>query len=495
MTMKLSAAATAAAAIALAGVSHATDLGDAIRDLGGNELQIRAADAIYVTCVSLDITPAAQKSAGQLELNARCADMTQQAFFLDPTPNPDAVPPAADAYGLSNSGAAAAAQYLALLQQFTGEEASTQGRYATEGSTSQFKSLAGRLSAIRRGARVSGLSFNLQGVDVISVADDRDANGYSDLYGGAAGEGDGDSGWAWFANVEYGWGERDRTANENGYESDSYGFVFGADYAFNDALVGGASINIHRAEIDFDRESAAGVQSVSGGGMDVDSESLSLFLNYAQSNFFASAIASFGRGEIDMDRSVSVPLTSIRLPGTSGTLKSSTDTEQFSAQIQAGWSFGEGATSWDLYGGLEHSNLEIDRFVETGSPLGLSFGDQDIDSQELMIGAAVRRAINTERGVLVPYASVEFRHELDNDSRDLNARYTLTIIGPTDTFQGSTDNFLIPTDDPDDNYFDVTVGVSAQFGNNIAAFAQFNSLLGMEDVSANVITIGIRGSF
>ena len=94
--------------------------------------------------------------------------------------------------------------------------------------------------------------------------------------------------------------------------------------------------------------------------------------------------------------------------------------------------------------------------------------------------------------------------ELDNDSRDLNARYTLTLFNPAQPPTGvppgtippgSTDNFLIPTDDPDDNYFDVTVGVSAQFGNNLAAFAQVNSLLGLDDVSANVFTIGIRGSF
>ncbi len=470
-----------------------TDMGQAIQDMGGSDLLVRAGDAIYVTCIALDTTPTDQKTSAQIELNLRCADMTQQAFFLDPTPNQDVIPPAANSYGLA---AGATDSYFSLLRQFSGEEASTQGRYATEGSTSQFRTLASRLSAIRRGVRSSGLAFNLQGTNVFSVADNgNDEDGLSDMIGGAAGSGDGDLGWAWFANVEYGWGERDGTVSENGYESDSYGVVLGADYAFNDSLVIGASININRAEVDFDRSAAGGVNSVSGGGMDIDSESLSVFANYMTGQFFASAIVTAGQGEIDMTRSIDVSLAPSRLPGTTGAVTSNTDSDQLATQLQAGYTFGETATTWDLYGGLEFSSIEIDSFAESGSPLVLSFGDQEIDSQQIFLGGAIRRAISTDRGVIVPYASLEYRYEMDNDSRSIDARYSLSIQGPTDTFQGETDNFEIPTEDADDSYFDFTVGVSAQFGNNLAAFAQINSLLGLEDTTANMITIGVRGSF
>jgi uncharacterized protein YhjY with autotransporter beta-barrel domain len=471
-----------------------TDLGRAVADMGGNTIQVRAADAIYVTCISLATAPSL--TPDQAQLGGRCADMTQTGFALDPTPNPSTVPPAADVFGL---GAGGIPQYFALLQQLSGEEASTQGRYATEGTASQFKSLAGRLGAIRRGASRGGITFNLQGVDVLTVADS--SSGESSLLGGGAGDSDADLGWAWFANVEYGFGDRDRTGNEDGYDADSLGGLIGVDYAFNEALTLGAAFNYSTSTIDFDRQSSGGLDAVSGGDIDTDMQSISVFVNYVSGQFYTSAIVNAGWGEIDMSRPVLIPLATTG--GVSGGLaplnaqaKSSTDSEVLSAEAQVGYTFGEGATSWDLYGGLNVTDLEIDRFTETGTPLGLTYGEQEIDSFKGFLGAAVRRSISTKSGVIVPYVSVEYRYEFDNESRSIDARYTLSPATNTAFFTNNeSDNFDILTDDADSDYFDVTVGVSAQFRNNVAAFLQFGTVLGLTDTSANLLTVGIRGAF
>ncbi len=478
------------------GAYAVNDLGQAVQNIGGNQLLVNAGNAIYTTCIGF-ATNIGPTGAAQTELSQRCVDMTQTGFALGNIQ--DAPVPAEDTFGFLNQGAQGNQAYLNLLRQFTGEEVSSQGRYASEGSISQFKSLAGRLGAIRRGSRRSGLAFNMQGVDVISVADDADSDSVDSLYGAAAGEGDSDSGWAWFANVEYGFGDRDDSPFENGYDADSFGMVLGVDYAFNDSWVAGAALNLQWADIEFDDESSAGVASVSGGDLEAESESLSLFVNYATGMTYASLIVTFGSNEYDMTRNAVIPIATTGgliggLPATVTTNRSSTDGDQFSTQLQVGHTFGEGATTWDVYGGFELSNLEIDSFNESGSLLALQFGDQEIDSQQGLLGLSVRRAMSTESGVFVPYASAEYRHEFDNDSRVVSARYVLST-SQNFTFQGESDNFLIPTADPDEGYFDVTVGVSAQFGNSIAAFAQFNSLLGLEDTSANMITVGIRGSF
>ena len=129
----------------------------------------------------------------------------------------------------------------------------------------------------------------------------------------------------------------------------------------------------------------------------------------------------------------------------------------------------------------------------TGQAIGIGcLDDQDIDSSQVFLGGAVRRAINTVFGVVVPYFSAEFRHEFDNDAREVSARYVLTVRGVTETFQGETDDFQITTDDPDDTYFDVTAGIAAQFGNNLMLFGQISSIVGLEDTSASLITIGLR---
>jgi len=477
------------------GVHAISELGQAVQDLGGSRLMVNAADAIYVTCTGL-ATTTQPLSPDQQILGGRCADMTQEGFFL--AGNFGAVVPAADTFGLS-SDPNSASTYLGLLRQFTGEEVSSQGRYATEGATDQFKSLGGRLGAIRRGVRASGIAFNMQGVDVIAARSDS-AELPQGLVGGAAGSADADTGLAWFANVEYGFGDRDSTEFENGYDADSFGGVLGVDYGFNENWVAGVAFSYNRAEVDFDRASQGSLNAVSGGEMESDSTTLSAFANYVNGRFFGSVIVSFGETDYDMDRAAVIALdTSGGLSGglsaEAAILESDTESNQFGAQVQLGYTFGEGAVTWDVYGGYDYLDVEVDGFAETGSPLGLVFDDQDIDSSQAFFGGSVRRAVNMDFGVLVPYLSAEYRHEFDNDAREVSARYVLTVRGVNETFQGETDDFQIPTDDPDDSFFDVTAGLAAQFGNNLMLFAQVSSIVGLEDTSANLITIGLRGSF
>ncbi len=494
--------AISAALVAASGSVHAegqTDVGRDVQNLGGNTLQVRAGDAIFVTCAGLDGVP--DKTPDELALNLRCADMSQQAIFLNPISGPPPAIPGADVFGLANLGEAGVQQYFSLLQQFSGEEASTQGRYATEGSASQFKSLASRLGAIRRGGRNSGLAFNLQGVDVLTVADTSNPqSGDRALIGGAASESDADLGWAWFGNVEYGFGDRDASANENAYDADSFAALFGVDYAVNENIVVGAAINLNRTDVDFDREAGSGIEGVSGGGLETRGESLSVFANFVYGPMYASTIFSYGQGDVDMDRVINIGLPSSGgAAGAQPTLvdraTSDTESDQWAAETQIGYTFGESATTLDLYGGLSLASIKIDGFTEEGSVLGLTFGSQEIDSLEGFFGASVRRAMSTSSGVFVPYASAEFRYEFDNDERTVSARYNLTPRAEGEVFQNEIDDFLIPTDGSDNNYFDVTVGVAAQYGNNMAAFAQFSTLLAVKDVSANVFTIGLRGSF
>jgi|GEM_PF-1299504 len=495
-------AAVGAALLATSGLTYAvglSDVGRAVSNIGGNALHVRAADAIFVTCAALDGLPTATKTPDQTALNLRCADMSQQALFLDPDPANPAIPPS-DTFGLGRLGDTGRQRYFALLQQFSGEEASAQGRYATEGAVSQFKSIAARLSAIRRGNRNNGIAFNLQGVDVYSIADHDSADDNPSYIGGAAGDADADRGWAWFGNVEYGFGDHDAKTVENEYDAKAFGAVLGVDYAFNDQWVVGGAINIVRAEIDFDREDASGIEGVSGGGMDTDSESLSLFMNFTDGAMYASAIGSYGQGDIDMKRIINISLPTsggaagVQLP-LLATADSNTESTQLGLEAQVGYTFGEGVTTWDLYGGLSLVDLEIDGFRETGTILGLTFGSQEVDSFEGFVGASLRHVVSTGAGVFVPYATVEFRNEFDDDGRTISARYNLTPRAPGELFQGETDDFEIPTEDLDSNYFDVAVGVSAQFGNNLAAFAQYSTLLALKDTSAHLFTVGIRGSF
>ncbi|MBA2409464.1 MAG: autotransporter domain-containing protein, partial [Gammaproteobacteria bacterium] len=55
--------------------------------------------------------------------------------------------------------------------------------------------------------------------------------------------------------------------------------------------------------------------------------------------------------------------------------------------------------------------------------------------------------------------------------------------------------FAVSTDDPDRDYFTAALGVSGQFTNNLAAFVQYERLLGHSYLDENVINGGVRLSF
>ena len=470
--------------IACAPFAIGDDVGDSITNLGGNQFLVNAGDAIRVTCRGLN-SLGTGRSPDQTILFGACGDMVNEAFFLDP-----ANTGGQDRYALGSEGTA---EYFALLRQFSGEETSSQGRYSTEGVTGQLNGIGSRLAAIRQGFRTSGLALNLQGVELLALASSGAGGPTTPMVGGAAGSGDADSGFAWFGNLDYGFGDRDDTDFENGFDSSSYGITLGLDYAFDNGVVLGAALGFHEHEIDFDRISSGELSSVSGGEIENDQTNVSAYINYAAPRFYLSGIVTAGEGDYDLERSLIVP-ASTTLPAFSTEVESDTESDLIAAQAQVGYMFGEGAVTFDIYGGFDYLEVDIDKFRETGSPLALEYGDQEIESEQLFLGGTIRRAVNTGAGVIVPYATVEWRHELDNDARIVNARYALGVPGFTNA-NGETDNFETPTDDPDENFFEITLGLTGQLGNNVAMYLQYTTVAGLDDTSANLITLGIRGTF
>ena len=382
---------------------------------------------------------------------------------------------------------------LNTLLQFSGEEASSQGRYATETADRNLGNIGRRLSAIRQGARgASGLSFNVNDTDLIAAARNGENPQGVPLIGGAAGDsGNGELGWGWFGSATYGFGDRDATVREDEYEYDSFGFTVGVDYVFNNNWVLGGTIGIDNTDIDFD----AGNQLISqnsGGGLEADGFSVSGFAMYT-GEVYVSAILSWASYDYDLER-VAV-FTPVSTPGVqvNRSFDGDTDGDQIGGEVTVGKVFGDGPLTFDLYGSVDFLNLEIDGFTEddltAGSGLALSYGDQDIDSVQSVIGGTLRRTWNTDVAVIIPYLGVEWHHEFDNDSRVVDSRYALALPGVNPA------GFLTPTDDPDEDYGEVTLGISAQMQNSLFLYLQWETAVGLEDTNANLITLGVRGIF
>jgi len=475
--------------LAFTGTAMALPAGDAVRSAGGSMLTANAADAIHATCLDLVANSAQnQETPAQTDLRVNCGNMVRTTLNV------------INGVAVNEYGFTTEEELFNGIRQFTGEETSSQGRYATETTNRQFSLASARLAAIRQGSRgASGLTFNLQGLDAIAqtAQTDSGASQGTPLTGGSAGEaGVGvDTGFAWFGNVDFGFGDRDGSINEDGYEFDAYEFSFGVDYAWGNGWVLGGILSLSDHEVDFDSASSS-VAPVDGGSMESDGYTLSAFTQYQADRFYLSGI--LGMGDIDHEMDRTVRFTSSGAGASPNrVMNADTESDQLAGQFTAGWILGQNAITTDLYLGIDYLNIEVDSFTEdettAGGGLNLAFDKQDIDSLQSIVGARVQRVMNTGGGVLIPYFGVEYRHEFDNDARVVDARYA-QALGDIDG-NGASINFAMPTDDPDEDFGEVTLGLSFQRPNNMVVFLQVQSAVGLNNANMHLITAGIRGSF
>jgi uncharacterized protein with beta-barrel porin domain len=410
------------------------------------------AGAIDIVCPKL-VLAAASLNANQTDLRLRCTEMRQNANALQGNGQ------TTFSLGLSNQELADA------LGRLSPEEVAAQSQLGVEAGTNQARSIGGRLSALRAGARgfslgASRLEF---GGTKFALADPRVATDASpsaaidSALGGRLGV---------FVNGRVSFGDKDASDREQGFDFVSGGVTTGVDYRFTDNLVLGVALSYthSRADITFNF-----------GETISDGYGIAVYGTYYVGGFYLDGHAGFEWNEYDTERRV-VYSTFDR------TARADMSGQQYTANLGSGYDFRVGAATFTPYGRVEYVHL-----TEKGA-LGLDlFVDrQHIDSLQTALGGRASYSINTPFGVVVPFGSFEWRHEFLNDTRSVTAKYA---VDPFNTF------FVIPTENPDRDYFALAVGASAQFSKGISAFLNYETALGLRSVTAHGFTGGVRFEF
>jgi uncharacterized protein with beta-barrel porin domain len=376
------------------------------------------------------------------------------------------------------------------LQAMAPEENSAVGTSSIEVSGAQIDNIGARLAALRRGTTglsLQGLTFNIDGRKV--SGDELFGVQARNIKGGAAGADDaGFSRLGVFINGDYGWGNRDATLRQSGFDFDSYGVTAGVDYRFTDQFVLGAAFGYGNTDVEIDDN---------GGTLDTDAYSVSVYGSYYPTQaFYLDAIVSWGISDHDQARSIRYGVASPSPfdPGertlVRQTATAEIDSDQISASLGSGYNFAQNGWTFGPYGRLGYVDVDVDGFRENisnptaaGSGLGLAIDEQDFTSFTLAVGGQVTRAISMPWGILLPQFNVEYVHEFENDSDAIAGRFLGDLSGTT---------FFLPTDDPDRNYVNLGVGASAVFAKGRSAFIQYQTLLGYEDLESHAIGVGLR---
>lgn len=428
---------------------------------GMNPIQAPVAATIQEVCPRM----AAQSSsltAPQMKLFQSCRKLVQTSNALQDSGNSNS------SLGLSESGLRSA------LQGVAPEELNAQDRSRT---ISPGSPVGARLLALRRGAGgglLANASFNFNGQPVM-LAELLPAGSSG---GGASADGGLASPWSGFLQGHYNWGDRDASRYEDGFDFDDFGITAGVDYRFGEATVAGLALSFSRADADFD-----------GGLGKVESKAsgISLYATHSIGNAYIEGFLGYSRIDFDSARRILVTSTTA-VSGFDTTAKGSTDANQFTASIGTGYDWSRDSLTVTPFARLSYMDLDIDGFTESEPlhGLGLDVAGRSVRSLQSAIGVQIMKAIGIESGVLTPYLGVEWNHEFKNDGGSIVAKYS------HDPFNTS---FVIPTADPDRNYFTVRAGLSAVFPSGVAAFANVDSVLGLRDTTSTSLTVGVRIEF
>jgi outer membrane autotransporter protein len=438
---------------------------------GQTRLQQDTGDAVQLTCGGF---VAAGTPPGTVPLFDTCRAMVHTANELTGTG------PTGDSLGLD------ADQLAASLQQIATEEFAATESMATEISTSQTTNVITRLTDIRRNVR----GFSLAGLDdhpgksQALTADRLDWYPAVGARGGAAGA-DGPGGkLGAFINGSYSTGDRDDTDWADEFDFDTYGITGGIDYRFTDELVLGVAVSYHDVDADFDEK-----LTVSGGSVEADGWAGTVYGTWYGERFYVDGLAGYAKSDYDVKRKILIPDATDPAATISETAKGSPDSDDYTLSLGAGYSIDRGSFSYGPYARVTYYKVDIDDYREKGaeaSGLNLAVDGQDWESLTSVLGGQLSYASSQSYGVILPQARIGWVHEFENDSEEFTAVY---IDDPNQNV------LRAETDNPDRDYFELGLGVSAVFRDGAQAFVYYDTVLGFDNVTDHIFTLGGRIEF
>lgn len=380
------------------------------------------------------------------------------------------------------------------LQALTAEEANAARTNTIEFGTASRTSVLGRLATLRNAGGGAALaSLAAPGQTQVS------------LMGGASGDEAGAAAGRLGVYVQgmLGQGDKERTRDEAGYDVDTLGFSAGADYRFTDSLVAGLALAYSEAESDFTRDSTG---TPIDGGFDSDGYTFSLYGSWYGERAYVDLIASYGDVDFESTRSIVYTVDApagqvgdVVLPTTDSVnriARGQTSGDTVSVGLSAGMDWARGPWLFGPLVAINYLDLSVDGFSESGAAeLNLIYGEQSAESLQLQLGLNLAYTVSTARGVVVPYGSVVFISEQEDDQDSFRLRYLSDPCARADSGVTTCSYFDVRSDDPDTSFLRWNVGLSAVLANDFSAFIDYTAIASLDTISYGEITIGARYQF
>ena len=291
------------------------------------------------------------------------------------------------------------------------------------------------------------------------------------------------------------WFEQERVVDveaERGYDGEQFAAEIGLDYRLSDDAVIGAIVGFEQVDVDFDTENPGNnfTPAAEAGDNEVDTISITLFgaVNLTE-NIYIDGTLGYGTSDYEFRRNVVFQESNRVVPQTDVRTEGDADGDSIWAGVNLGYQTQNDAWSWGSYVGLTYASSDIDGYTESdrsSSGLNMTVGDLDRDSVLAHLGVVAAYTISTANGVWVPSIRVEYDHEFDRDAQDLN---TVFVLDANQT------SFASRGDEPDEDYFNIALGIVGVLPNGWAPFLEADIVVGYDDFDRSRVQLGVRKEF
>jgi beta-lactam-binding protein with PASTA domain/uncharacterized protein YhjY with autotransporter beta-barrel domain len=398
-----------------------------------------------------------------------------------------------------------AADVAETLSAISGQQITAQQSTSIDFAKVQMGNIGSRVSALRRlgleatrGVSTAGLNLNMDGRSV-PLAAFMDMGEELLLGGGAsADQQQDDSGGAgesrmevtvvgqrprldprlgFFMNGSVGFGDKDPTDNEPGFDFDSRGLTIGLDYLFTDDFVGGFALGYGNAETQFFGNT---------GEQQSDSVSGTLFGTLVRDRWFLSGMLGSASVEYDSLRQISASLLS-----EDAVAEGTTDGDSVFGGVSLEYDFGTGPWSLSPVVALKFIEADIGGFSETGAGgLNLMYGDQTAKSTTARFGLRLGYTFSNTWGELMLEGRSDYVQEFETDRQLIRINFSNDPF-INDRNQTSSDFFVLPTQ-PDEGFLIWGIGLSYAGPSGISGFIDYQTVLGLRGITISEVTAGLR---
>ncbi len=252
---------------------------------------------------------------------------------------------------------------------------------------------------------------------------------------------------------------------------DSGGFLLGADYRWNEALVTGLYAGTQKTSARYERGSRTEIDAARFGG----------YAAFDSGNgFYANAAVGGGPSSYTVRRTID-------FGSVERTARSKPDGGELSALLGGGYDWKAGGFTFGPVASAQYTYARIGSFTEKGAEsLNLRLDDQSLGSLRSTLGARIAYAWKLGSNLIItPEARLTWQHEFLENAH--------TLAATLDAGNGPAFGYRTSTPQRDTLY--TGAGVNMQIGNRWSATLYYNANLANDDFRSHMISGGINVKF